>query len=62
MSSEITVTIKGIESTYKHKFLVYEEFKWTPDDPFIKKCVEEALNISKIIPENIKVRGLIQFS
>ncbi len=61
MSTEMTVTIKGVESTYKQSFLIYEDFTWSEDDPFVKQCVEEALNISKIEPEDIKVRGLIQF-
>jgi hypothetical protein len=58
--SEITVTIKGEDSTYKQEFIIYEEFTWSEDDPTIKACIQEALDKSKIEPIDIKVRGLIQ--
>ena len=58
---ELTVTIKGSESSYKQKFLVYEKFTWSEHDPVIKQCVDEALANAKIEPENIKVRSLIQY-
>ena len=57
--NEITVTIKGEESTYKQKFLVYEDFCWNENDRVIKDCVEQALSNSKIEPEDIKVRALM---
>ena len=59
MSTELTVTVKGEESTYKQKFLVYEEITWSEDDPVIKECVKEALSNAKIEPEDIKVRALL---
>ena len=59
MSCELTVTIKGEERTYKQNFLLYEEFKWSEEDPIIKQCVEEALANAKIEPDDIKVRGLL---
>lgn len=58
--TELTVTIKGAESSYKQKFLIYDEFSWSENDPMIKKCVEEALESAKIEPEDIKVRALLQ--
>jgi 3-oxoacyl-[acyl-carrier-protein] synthase III len=58
--TELTVTIKGVESSYKQKFLLYDEFTFNEDDPVIKKCVEEALANAKIEPEDIKVRALLQ--
>ncbi len=69
MVSELTVTIKGSESTYKQKFLLYDVFEWTEDDPAIKACIEKAIANHKIEPEqdkdgsfadvDIKVRGLL---
>lgn len=59
MSTELTVTIKGEERSYKQQFLLYEEFKWDENDPIIKQCVDEALSNAKIEPEDIKVRALL---
>jgi hypothetical protein len=59
MSTELTVTVKGDESSYKQKFLIYDEMRWHEDDPVVKACVKEALNNAKIVPDTIKVRGLL---
>jgi len=64
--TELTVNIKGETesgepSNYKQKFLLYEDFSWSENDPLIKKCVEETLANTKIQPDEIKVRALIQF-
>ena len=59
MCTELTVTIKGNEQTYKQKFLLYEDIMWSENDRVIKQCVEEALSNAKIEPEDIKIRGLI---
>ena len=59
MSTELTVTIKGEDRTYKQKFLLYEEFKWDENDTVIKQCVDEALLSAKIEPDDIKVRALL---
>ncbi len=56
---ELSVTIKGAESTFKQKFLVYEDFQFNDTDPIVKKHVEEALSNAKIEPEDIKVRALL---
>lgn len=58
--TELTVTIKGAESSYKQKFLLYDSYSFNENDPVIKQCVEEALANAKIEPEDIKVRGLLQ--
>jgi len=59
--TELTVIIKGAESSYKQKFLIYETFTWTESDPTIKQCVEESLSNTKIDPETIMVRATIQY-
>ena len=64
--TELTVTIKGETesgepSSYKQMFLLYDEFTWSETDPVIKKCVEETLANTKIQPDDIKVRAIIQF-
>ena len=56
---ELTVTVKGEESSYKQKFLCYELVTMSLDDPIIKDCVAQALANSKIEPEDIKIRVLM---
>lgn len=58
--TELTVTIKGVEQTYKQKFLVYEEFIFSENDQTISDCIKEALANAKIEPEDIKIRAMIQ--
>lgn len=57
---ELSVTIKGEDSTYKQKFLIYDSIRLEESDPVIKRCIEEALSNAKIQPEDIKVRALLQ--
>lgn len=54
---ELTITIKGEEATYKHKFLVHEECQFNQDDDVIKAYIAQALAMSKIQPESIKLRA-----
>ena len=56
----ITVTIKGEDSTFKKNFLIYDEFQWSQDDPFIKASIAAALEDAKIEPDSIKIRSTIE--
>ncbi len=59
--TELTVTIKGSEQTYKQKFLLYEEFTWSEYDETILNCIKEAQsNATFEEVEDIKVRAMIQ--
>lgn len=59
--TELTVTIKGSEQTYKQKFMLYDTFTWDYNDPTIKNCVQEARANAKIEDvDDIKVRAFIQ--
>lgn len=60
MAVELTISVKGEDSTYKQKFLVYEDFKMKHDDRLLKKLIKEAMENAKIEPEDIKVRAMIQ--
>lgn len=60
MAVELTVSIKGDDSTYKQKFLIYEDFNMKHDDPIIQDCIKQSLEIAKIIPEDIKIRAMLQ--
>ena len=60
--TELTVTIKTSECTYKQKFLLYEQYQMTIMDPIVKQCVDEAKNNIKnddLEIEDIKVRSLL---
>lgn len=56
---EITVTIKGEESSYKQKFLEYRDFVCSEDDAVINELIQEALDNAKIEPIDIKFRVLM---
>ena len=56
---ELTVTIKGEDSTFRQKSLVYETVVFNENDPIIKNHVEEALNNFNQIPEDTKIRASI---
>jgi len=53
---ELTVVIKGEDSSYKQKHLIYDDVIMTPDDPKIKELIDLALQNAKIIPETIKIK------
>ena len=60
MAVEVTISIKGEDSTYKQKFLVYEDFKMSGDDPLVMEMIKETQDQCKMIPDDIKVRAFVQ--
>lgn len=60
MAVELTVSLKGEDSTYKQKFLVYEEFQMKYDDPLIKDHIEQAQALAKFEIEDIKITAKLQ--
>ena len=56
MVAELTVSIKDEEKTLKKKFLIYDPFHVSEDDPTIKDCINETLKNFSSEPSNIKVR------
>ena len=54
--SELTVTIKSDDGTYKQKFPMYELYQVTPEDPLVKDCIEEAIANTKIVPDTVKIK------
>lgn len=54
--SELTVIFKDSERTYRQKFLIYEPFCVTFDDPIIRKCILEAKENFQSEPEDIKIK------
>jgi hypothetical protein len=59
-AKELTITIRGEDRTYKQKFLIYEPITLSDQDPTIQKCLQEALSAAKIVPEDIKIRTVMQ--
>jgi hypothetical protein len=57
---ELQITVKGEESTYKHKFLVHSECQFSQDDDTIKEMIAQALACSKIVPEKIRLTAKLE--
>lgn len=55
-ATEVTVIVKNPEASYRQKFMVYENYTVTPEDPILKQCIDETLSNSKIEPEDIDVK------
>lgn len=58
---EVTVVIKGTDSTYRQKFLVYEEFMVEPGSPVLKSLILDAQEAYKGEVEEIKIRVAMQW-
>jgi len=58
-ATELTVSIKSTEATYKQKFLLHNDYSISSNDPTVALCIKETLANSKIEPEDISVRVLM---
>lgn len=56
MLAELTVIVRGDESTLRQKFLMYEEFTIRDDDPILKACISEAIDNFSGTVEDVKLR------
>jgi hypothetical protein len=54
--TELTVILKDADRTYKQKFLIYENYCPSEEDPIVKTCIEEAKNNFEGEPEKIQVK------
>jgi hypothetical protein len=54
--TELTVILKDSERTYRHKFLIYETYSATEDDPVILRCIEDAKKNFEGEPEEITIK------
>lgn len=57
LTTEVTVTIKGEDCTYKEKFLVYETVTFSLDCPILSACVEKAKQGFRGEPEDIIIKA-----
>ncbi len=55
MFSEISITIKNDEKRLNKKFMSYEEYTVSEEDPFIKECIEQTLGEFGETPDSVKV-------
>lgn len=62
--TELTVSIKTEDATYKKKFLLYETYSLDSADPVIIRCIAEAMQELnqpiKCGDVDIKVRAMLQ--
>lgn len=56
MQSEVTVTIKGEDSTLKKQYLCYEELRVTQDCAELRKMVDQALSEFKGAVDDVIVK------
>ena len=54
--SELTVILKDEERTYRHKFIIYENYTVTHDDPVILQCIDEAMKNFEGIPDEVQIK------
>ena len=54
--TELTVILKDSDRTYRQKFLIYEDYTATEDDPIILACIEESKKSFDGDPETIQVK------
>jgi hypothetical protein len=53
---EVSVKVSNSEQSYTQKFLVYESFSLSHDDPDLKKMVDEAIANFKGNVEDVNVK------
>ena len=56
LMSELTVILKDSDRTYRQKFLIYEQYSMSDDDPVIRMCIEEAKKNFEGEPESIQIK------
>lgn len=57
LTTEVTITLKDQERTYKEKFIMYDTVTFTEDCPNLKACVEKAKEGFKGNPDEILVKA-----
>lgn len=58
--SELTVILKDSERTYRQKFLMYNPYNMTYDDPQILDCIQQAKANFQGEPEEITIRASME--
>ena len=58
-ATELTITIKDEEKTVKNKFLLYDPYILSDDDPIIKECIGKTLQDFNGEPCSIKLKATL---
>jgi len=59
--SELTVILKDSDRTYRQKFLIYEDYAVSCEDPVIRMCIDEAKKNFEGEPESIQIKIHLEF-
>jgi len=54
--TELTVILKDSDRTYRQKFLIYDNYSASDNDPIILACIEEAKKSFEGEPENVQIK------
>lgn len=54
--TELTVILKDPERTYRQKFLIYEDYSTSAEDPVILRCIDEARKNFDGDPETVQIK------
>jgi hypothetical protein len=54
--NELTVILKDSDRTYRQKFLIYEKYTLSDEDPVILMCIGEAKKNFAGDPESVQVK------
>lgn len=54
--SELTVVLKSEDRTYRQKFLIYEDYLVSLEDPIILQCIEDAKKTFEGEPDSIQIK------
>lgn len=55
-ATELKVVFKGEDWTFNKKFLVYEEFTLSDQDPKVQECIKDAQDCIKLTPDDVSFR------
>jgi hypothetical protein len=54
--NELTVILKDSERIYRQKFLIYEDYSVSVDDPMILMCIAQAKKNFEGDPESVQIK------
>ena len=55
MVKEISIKIKNSEQNFREKFLIYEDFTCSENDPVLKECVDKAISHLKGEVDSVQI-------
>lgn len=58
--NELTVVLKNSDRTYRQKFLIYEAYAVSAEDPIVLKCLEESKKNFDGEPESVQIKIIME--